>query len=78
MCTYARINEFGFIETPYRNSVMFQALLSACHDDTLLCVAAGLTGLEAELHTASIREWRARGWQAPKLPTVFLLYSGLS
>jgi len=67
-----------FIETPYRNGAMFQALLSACHDDTQLCVAAGLTGPEAELHTASIREWRLRGWQAPKLPTVFLLYSGLS
>lgn len=67
-----------FIETPYRNGAMFQALLQSCHDSTLLCIASGLMGPAAELFTASIGEWRARGWQAPKLPTVFLLYCGRS
>jgi len=67
-----------FIETPYRNGAMFQALLSACHDSTLLCIASGLMGVAAELFTASIKDWRRRGWEAPKQPTVFLIYSGRS
>jgi 16S rRNA (cytidine1402-2'-O)-methyltransferase len=32
-----------FIETPYRNAPMFQALLAACRPATLLCVASDLT-----------------------------------
>lgn len=65
-----------FIETPYRNGAMFQALLTACRDTTQLCIACGLMGSTAELHTASIAEWRHRGWDAPKQPAVFLLYGG--
>ena len=65
-----------FIETPYRNAVLFQALLSACRDTTLLCIASGLMETGAELHTASISEWRRRAWSAPKRPTVFLVYAG--
>lgn len=67
-----------FIETPYRNAALFQALLTACRDTTLLCVASGLMEASAELHTASISEWRRRGWDAPKRPTVFLLYAGMT
>ena len=67
-----------FIETPYRNGTMFQALLTACRDTTQLCIACGLMGSTAQLHTASIAEWRHRGWDAPKQPAVFLLYSGSS
>ena len=67
-----------FIETPYRNGAMFEALLKSCHDDTLLCIACGLMEPEFDLHTASIREWRGRGWPAPKRPAVFLLYSARS
>ena len=66
-----------FIETPYRNGVVFQALLSGCRDSTLLCIASGLMESDAELHTTTIGEWRKRGWAAPKRPTVFLLYGGL-
>lgn len=65
-----------FIETPYRNAAMFQALLAACRDTSQLCIAGGLMGSHAGLHTASIAEWRKRGWEAPRQPTVFLLYSG--
>ena len=67
-----------FIETPYRNAALFQALLTGCRDTTLLCIASGLMDTSAELHTASIFEWRQRGWSAPKRPTVFLLYAGTS
>jgi len=66
-----------FIETPYRNGALFQALISACRDGTLLCIASGLMEPDAELHTTMIGTWRQRGWEAPKRPTVFLLYAGL-
>lgn len=65
-----------FIETPYRNGALFQALTSACRDSTLLCIASGLMESDAELHTTTISAWRQRGWDAPKRPTVFLLYAG--
>jgi len=65
-----------FIETPYRNGALFQALLSACRDTTLLCIASGLMESDAYLHTTTIGAWRQRGWEAPKRPTVFLLYAG--
>ena len=61
-----------FIETPYRNAALFQALISVCRDTTLLCIASGLMEATSELHTTRIVEWRTRGWQAPKRPTVFL------
>jgi 16S rRNA (cytidine1402-2'-O)-methyltransferase len=66
-----------FIETPYRNGALFHALLTACRDPTQLCIASGLMESNAELHTTSIGAWRQRGWDAPKRPTVFLLYAGL-
>ncbi|MBL8479384.1 MAG: SAM-dependent methyltransferase [Sterolibacteriaceae bacterium] len=63
-----------FIETPYRNNVMFNAALSACRPRTRLCVATDLT-LDSEF----IRSLRIAAWKAappPDLdrrPTVFLL-----
>lgn len=66
-----------FIETPYRNGALFQALVGTCRDTTLLCVASGLMESDAELHTTTIGIWRQREWDAPKRPTVFLLYAGL-
>jgi 16S rRNA (cytidine1402-2'-O)-methyltransferase len=63
------------IETPYRNAALFEALLAACHDTTLVCIASGLMGDRPMLYTAPISEWRTRRWDAPRQPTVFLLYS---
>jgi 16S rRNA (cytidine1402-2'-O)-methyltransferase len=63
-----------FIETPYRNSALFQALLSASRPRTRLCLATDLT-----LGSERIRSRRMTDWKAappPDLdrrPTVFLL-----
>lgn len=65
-----------FIETPYRNAALFQALLAACRPGTLLCLAADLTLPSETVITRSIADWRTA--QAPvldKRPTVFLLLS---
>ena len=63
-----------FIETPYRNAALFQALMSACAPPTLLCVASHLTRPDEQVVTRSIETWRRLG--APPLarkPSVFLL-----
>lgn len=63
-----------FIEAPYRNARLFEAILSACRPTTLLCVACDLTLPTELVRTASIASWRAGA--PPDLqrrPTVFLL-----
>lgn len=63
-----------FIETPFRNVKMFEAVLAACSPSTLLCVAADITGEEESIATYSIAQWR----KVPvpdidKRPTVFII-----
>lgn len=63
-----------FIETPYRNMRMLDALLCTCQPDTLLCVARALTTPDEWIHTCSIARWRrAPRPRLDKIPTVFLL-----
>lgn len=63
-----------FIETPYRNTALLQALLKNCQPATRLCIASDLTLASENIVTDSINGWRKRN--APdidKRPTVFLL-----
>jgi len=65
-----------FIEAPYRNDRLLDALLAACAEDTLLCVAADLTLASEWIRTHAIAHWRAH--ERPSLdgrPTTFLLLS---
>lgn len=73
----ARLNQTQFfIETPYRNGALFQALLAACRPATLLCLAADLTLPTETVATRSIAAWRKSPAPAlEKRPTVFLLLS---
>lgn len=66
-----------FIEAPYRNIKMFDAILSSCRKDTKLCVAAGITCAEEFIHTHSIAEWKKLPVpDINKIPAIFLLYRG--
>ena len=63
-----------FIEAPYRNTALFQALLMACKPESRLCVATDLTLPEETVTTRSIADWRRS--PTPLLdrrPSVFLL-----
>lgn len=66
-----------FIETPYRNDAMLEALATHCSGNTLVCVATDLT-LEAEaVRTTSAQQWKKEiaAGKTPdfrKKPTVFL------
>ena len=63
-----------FIETPYRNQHMLEALLSTCHANTRLCIASQVSLADEFIVTKSISGWKQ---SAPpdlhKKPTVFLL-----
>ena len=65
-----------FIETPYRNSALFQALIDTCRGETLLCLATEVTGENETIGTRSIAEWRKNIPNLEKRPTVFLLLGG--
>jgi 16S rRNA (cytidine1402-2'-O)-methyltransferase len=67
-----------FIETPYRNAAMLEALVGNCQAGTLICVATDLS-LETEtIRTMTGAQWKSLlgAGKAPdfhKKPTVFLL-----
>jgi 16S rRNA (cytidine1402-2'-O)-methyltransferase len=65
-----------FIETPYRNEALFDALLKACQPATLLCVATDLTLATESVSTRRIADWcRHAKTDFSRRPTVFLLLS---
>jgi 16S rRNA (cytidine1402-2'-O)-methyltransferase len=64
-----------FIETPYRNDVLFAALLEESAEKTLLCLATDLTLPSERIETRTIARWRASRHTIGKQPTVFLLLS---
>ena len=49
-----------FIETPYRNAVLWQALLQALHPETRLAVSSGLTLPAGFSRSATVRQWKRR------------------
>ncbi|PLX76045.1 MAG: SAM-dependent methyltransferase [Azoarcus sp.] len=66
-----------FIETPYRNDRMLDALLKVCGGETRLCIACDLSTANEYLVTRSIGAWRKveRPYIA-KRPALFLLLAG--
>lgn len=63
-----------FIETPYRNDAMVEALLAICRSSTRLCIGVDLTLPSEQVLSRTISAWR----KAPrpplgKRPAVFLL-----
>lgn len=66
-----------FIETPYRNGPLMEALVSTCHPSTLLCLATNLTLENETISTQTVGQWKAAfsNGSMPdihKNPTVFL------
>jgi 16S rRNA (cytidine1402-2'-O)-methyltransferase len=63
-----------FIETPYRNLQLLQAITETCQESTLVCLATSLTTPEECIITLSVKEWKKKKPELNKKPTVFLLY----
>jgi len=62
-----------FIETPYRNDVLLEALCGSCRDTTRLCVAADLTLATQTIASKTIAQWRREPAPVGRRPAVFLL-----
>lgn len=67
-----------FIETPYRNSAMLEAIASTCQGGTLVCVATDLSLISESIRTQTASKWKTdiENGKTPdfhKRPTVFLL-----
>lgn len=66
-----------FIETPYRNMALLEALVTLCHSTTRICIATDLTLDSESIKTQSASKWKAdlaagRTPDFHKKPTVFL------
>ncbi|MBR0036557.1 MAG: SAM-dependent methyltransferase [Bacteroidales bacterium] len=70
-----------FIETPYRNAKMMQALLSALRPQTRICVASNITCPDEQIKTHTVAEWKQllKGMSEeqmqkliPRVPSIFL------
>jgi 16S rRNA (cytidine1402-2'-O)-methyltransferase len=64
-----------FIETPYRNNQLIEALLKTCKPSTLICIAADITGKDEWIKTKTADEWKKDTIDIHKRPAIFLLYS---
>ncbi len=63
-----------FIETPYRNQALLDAILHVCQDDTWLTLACDLT-LDTELiETRPVAAWRNTKPHIDRRPCVFVLW----
>lgn len=64
-----------FIETPFRNSALFDELLRTGKAQTKLCIACNITAEDEFILTLPLSEWKKRTVDLHKKPTIFLLYS---
>lgn len=67
-----------FIETPYRNAALLEAMIAVCHPTTLICVSTDLTLESESIRTQTAAQWKAElaAGKMPafqKKPTVFLM-----
>ena len=63
-----------FIETPYRNQHMLEAILTSCNANTRLCIACHISLPDEMIVTKRISEWKQSALpDLHKKPTVFLM-----
>jgi len=62
-----------FIETPYRNNQMIEAVLKNCKPSTRFCIAADLTSKKEWVKTKTVAQWQQQKPDMHKRPVIFLL-----
>jgi 16S rRNA (cytidine1402-2'-O)-methyltransferase len=65
-----------FIETPYRNDQLFDALVKTCAPGTMICIAANLTAANESVKTLTAAAWAKNKPALHKQPVIFLIYAG--
>ncbi len=63
-----------FMETPYRNNQMLETLMETCQPQTMLGIAANITGPNEFIRTAPVSEWKKKLPDLHKQPVIFTLY----
>lgn len=63
----------SFIETPYRNNQLLEALVSALHQDTKICVACDITLPSEYIKTETAGAWKKIKVDLHKRPTLFII-----
>lgn len=67
-----------FIETPYRNNQMLEAIVKNCKGATQVCIALNLTGTNEWVKTKTVTAWHKEMPALHKQPAIFLLLAGNS
>ena len=62
-----------FIETPYRNNQLLEAILQTCHPNTQLCIGVGITGPSESIKTATLQYWKNNKPELHKRLAIFIL-----
>jgi 16S rRNA (cytidine1402-2'-O)-methyltransferase len=62
-----------FIETPYRNNQLLEALLKTCQPQTRICIAADITAPTESIITETVQQWKKNLPQLHKRPVIFLM-----
>jgi len=62
-----------FIETPYRNQAMLEALLEVCRTTTWLCMGKHITHPDGWIRSNTIQNWKIDKPMLHKVPAVFLI-----
>jgi 16S rRNA (cytidine1402-2'-O)-methyltransferase len=62
-----------FIETPYRNNQLLEAIIQYCHPNTRLCIAMDITAPTEWIKTKTIGYWKNNKPELHKKLVVFLL-----
>ncbi len=62
-----------FIETPYRNNQLLEALIQSCHLTTQLCIGVDITGPTESIKTATIQYWKNNKPELHKKLAIFIL-----
>jgi 16S rRNA (cytidine1402-2'-O)-methyltransferase len=62
-----------FIETPYRNNQLLEALLQQCDGKTKICIGVDITGKHERIETRTANLWKQHKPELHKIPVIFLL-----
>jgi 16S rRNA (cytidine1402-2'-O)-methyltransferase len=62
-----------FIETPYRNNQLLEAILQTCHPNTQLCIGVDITGPTESIKTATLQYWKNNKPELHKRLAIFIL-----
>ncbi len=65
-----------FIETPYRNNQLVEAIFKTCAPSTKLCIGVNITAPNESIRTHSIADWKNKKPELHKQPAIFLIYAG--